>query len=396
MKLKYLLMGVASLGLFASCESDDPSLVVAEYHKPAEGSFVLNTPQFASGIYDLSTADKLNFTYSQPDYGYAAAVDYTVEVSNTADFAEYTAISTLFHTTDIDVDGEEFAVAVCTVYGWGSEEDIAADIAASSTGTIPAYVRVRAKISNTMITDSEIVSNVISINTVPYFALPPVEMPTVLYMAGDFCGWEWANAAEMVPVHSNEDKFWCIRHVDAGTGFKFNSERADGGNVSGSDNSTITTTVDGATASVDADGNLTVDQSGWYIFGVSVALDGRDYVYTVTLFPPNVYLYGTCAGGVWSDDPNWLFTVPSTADGEFVSPAFAAPTSASEDDGVRMCIHPLDASGSQWAGDWWHTEFVPMDGQIAYRGTGGDQSRVKAAAGQQVYLNFSTGAGRIE
>jgi hypothetical protein len=37
-----------------------------------------------------------------------------------------------------------------------------------------------------------------------------------------------------------------------------------------------------------------------------------------------------------------------------------------------------------------------FDGSIKYRGTGGDQDRVTASAGQKLYLNFSTDKGEIK
>jgi len=50
-----------------------------------------------------------------------------------------------------------------------------------------------------------------------------------------------------------------------------------------------------------------------------------------------------------------------------------------------------------WFTDWWQSEFIILDGKIAFRGTGGDQSRVKVAAGTNtISLNFKTGAGTIQ
>ena len=40
--------------------------------------------------------------------------------------------------------------------------------------------------------------------------------------------------------------------------------------------------------------------------------------------------------------------------------------------------------------------FIIFDGQIAYRGNGGDQAAVQGKTGQKVYLNFGNGTGRIE
>lgn len=260
---------------------------------------------------------------------------------------------------------------------------------AEAGGTVPVYVRVKSQLSNTQVKDSEITSNSVKLNVIPYFALPAVELPTTMYMIGNFCGWEWSNAAEMVPVHSNPDKFWCIRYVAEGEGFKFNTKAEWGGDF-GYEGTTLVSNVEGLEFAADNDKNITVNKSGWYIFGVSVKLEGRDLLYTVTVFPANVYVFGDCNGGNWGADPAWMFTAPETADGDFVSPALAATGE------LRLCINPVDLDGNAWAGDWWHTEFIFFDGKIAYRGTGGDQERVTANQGLKVYLNFVTGKASVK
>lgn len=389
MKLKYLLLAIAGLSMFTSCETDEPSLIVAQYQKPT--TFVLNTPQFANGVYDLQNAGALNLTFSQPDYGYSAVCKYTIELSKTEDFATPVAMSTTYSVCDIDIDANDFAMSVCTTYGWESQADIDAALAEAG-GTVPVYVRVKSQLSNTQVKDSEITSNSVKLNVIPYFALPAVELPTTMYMIGNFCGWEWSNAAEMVPVHSNPDKFWCIRYVAEGEGLKFNTKAEWGGDF-GYEGTTLVSNVEGLEFAADNDKNITVNKSGWYIFGVSVALSGRDLLYTVTVFPANVYVYGACTGlgdNGWSDMPEWTFVAPETADGDFVSPALAATGE------LRLCIHPLDLEGNPWAGDWWHTEFIFFDGKIAYRGTGGDQERVTANQGLKVYLNFVTGKASVK
>lgn len=398
MKLKYLLMGFASLALFASCETDEPSNIVAEYQTPT--TFVLNTPQFANGVYDLLNAGSLNFTFSQPDYGYSAACDYTVEVSSTADFAEGTTgvVSTVFNLCDINVDANDFAMAVCSAYGWENQEDVDAALSASENGTMPVYVRIWSQLSNaysgyedSAINDSRIASNAIELNVIPYFALPPVELPANMWMNGQFCSWDWANAVKMVPVNGVAGKFWCIRYVGAGAGqgFKFSfSNNWDTTNFGYADNVTMQSTVEGVEFADDG-GNITISKEGWYVFGVTVTVTGRDFNFAVDVFPADVWVYGLCTGkpdsDAWGDDPNWKFTVPTTPDGEFVSPALAATAE------LRLCVHPLNADGSQWAGDWWTTEFLFFDGKISYRGTGGDQERVTVNQGLQVHLNFITG-----
>lgn len=382
MKLKSILLAFAGLAMFTSCQTDEPSNILAEYQKPT--SFVLNQPQFSNGIYDLKNAGTVNLTFSQPDYGYSAVCDYTVEVAVDSAFVHKAPISMVYHKCDIDVDANEFAMAVCSAYGWVSQREIDGFLADSENGTAPVYVRIVSKISNKLIEDSEIISNSIRINTLPYFALPAVEMPTEMYMIGGFCGWDWANAASMVPIHSNIDKFWCIRYVKAGEGFKFNTNPSWDGGEFGFAGTTCQTTVPGLEFKEDG-GNIALTKEGWYIFGITTKIVGRDYQYTLDVFPANVYVFGPTAGEVWEAKDEWLFTAPADGEGDFVSPALAASGE------LRLCINPKDATGGQWAGDWWHTEFIFFDGKIAYRGAGNDQERVQAQAGQKVYLNFVTG-----
>ena len=47
-------------------------------------------------------------------------------------------------------------------------------------------------------------------------------------------------------------------------------------------------------------------------------------------------------------------------------------------------------------GDWWKTEFIITNGNINYRGRGGDQARLNVSEGQKAYLNFTTGAAKVQ
>lgn len=397
MKLKYLLMAFATAAMFTSCIEDEPANKIAEYKAPT--TFVLNQPQFSNGVYDLINAGTVNLTFSQPDYGYSAVCDYTVEVATDATFEHAATVSGTFHTCDIQIDANDFAMAVCSAYGWTEQADIDAALAAAESGTIPVTIRVHSKVSSALIEGSEITSNAITINTIPYFALPAVELPSNFYMIGEFCGWDWGNCAEMVPVHSYPAKFWCIRYVkgadQGGQGFKFNKKTAWDGSDFGFAGVTFKTTVPGLEM-VDAGGNIGLNKSGWYIFAIDIAIEGRDFKYTLNVFPPKVYVYGPANGGNWGDDDNWTLSVPDTAEGMFESPALVATPGTEEGGCLRLCIHPEDTEGGYWGGDWWHTEFIFFDKKIAYRGNGGDQARVGNAAGAKVYLNFATGYAEVK
>ena len=144
---------------------------------------------------------------------------------------------------------------------------------------------------------------------------------------------------------------------------------------------------------IDAGGNIASSKPGWYLMIVKAVLNGREITYDVTFNKPEVYLMGPVTeAGDWTVKEPWaLFTVPTTADGEFVSPAFAHDGGGN--DGTRAYV---SIPGHE--DDWWHSEFiVGLSGdKISYRGKGGDQDRVNGLAGQKMYLNFSTDTGKIE
>ena len=104
---------------------------------------------------------------------------------------------------------------------------------------------------------------------------------------------------------------------------------------------------------------------------------------------PNLYLIGNTSPASWSCEESGLFTVPTERNGQFVSPAFVAE--ATEDGGgVRMCVNLGEGI------DWWRAEFIPVGGQISYRGNAGDQDRVKGNKGQKAYINFTLGSGIVK
>ena len=401
MKLKYLLLAFAGAFLFTGCESDDPSLTIAEYHKPT--TFVLNTPQLANGLYDLSNANTVNLTFSQPDYGYSAVCDYTIEVSPTEDFAQKAAVTTTYHVCDVQIPANDFALAVCTAYGWQDETELAQAVS-NGGGSVPVYVRVVSKITNEKITDSEITSNVVKLDRVlPYFALPDVVMPEAVYMVGDFCGGDWANAAKMTIINGTDNQFWCIRYVGANAWFKFNTAAEWDGNQVGYDATKheYVSNVSGVSFGGVDDGNgaqnIVLDKAGWYMFGVTLTLEGRTFKYKIEVMNPDIYVYGDCTGGSWANDAAWKFTIPTTPDGVFTSPALAA---AGE---VRMCVNPTPA----WGGDWWKHEFTLKNGtDIFYRGninmpnnwaeTMGADYSLQGAPGKVITLDFANEKGQMK
>ena len=177
-----------------------------------------------------------------------------------------------------------------------------------------------------------------------------------MYMIGQHTNWDWAQAVELVPGYDNtktEGKYWCIAYVGAGAtnGFKFNTAAEWNGTEFGYAGATLVSHVAGVNF-VDDGGNIAVDKAGWYLFGVEKKEGAAGFEYIVNIFTPDVYVYGNTNGGGWGDDPNWKFSVPADASGEFVSPALAAKGE------LRLCVHPLTSAGNEWIGEWWQSEFL--------------------------------------
>ncbi|MEL5894907.1 DUF5115 domain-containing protein [Bacteroides sp. GD17] len=197
--------------------------------------------------------------------------------------------------------------------------------------------------------------------------------PTELYMTGTGFN-NWGAWHQLTPVNSHEGNYWTIIYCNAGDEIKFSAAAAWDGSEFGS--SAPMNDVAGA-GLVDKSGNVQVTNAGWYLFHV---LNGESKA--INVYTPNVYLIGDTAGE-WNVADSHKFEIPTTADGVFVSPAFAA------DAELRMCV-------SIEGFDWWQAEFIILDGKIEYRGTGGDQTRVSVTEGQKAYLNFTAGTGEIK
>lgn len=374
-KIKILFLVVLGVLLTTSCESDRDSNPTLQ--DPTE--FVLNLPAYASTVYDLEHSNAVELTCSQPNYGFPAATTYEVQLSLTNSFTnaegdepDYVQLATTYSTARMNVDALEFAVAIVTLTGIASEEDFPTD-------PMPVYVRLRATAGAGL---KPIVSNVIELPQVlAYYALPAVSMPENMYMIGSFNGWDWNNAYDMVPVHENPGKFWRVTYFESGAELKFNFNKSwDGGEFGYEGTEFPEPTLAGIG---EKGGNILISNGGWYLVVVTTAIEGRDLKYTVELLEPNVYLTGDTSGGWDTFDEARLFTVPATADGDFISPAFVANGE------LRMCVK-LDGI------DWWRSEFIILKEKIEYRGTGNDQDRVSVTAGKKAYLNFTAGTGSIK
>lgn len=218
----------------------------------------------------------------------------------------------------------------------------------------------------------------INMNDYSYSVLPVTKD---MYITGSPWAWKWENVgASMTPIHSAEGGFWSMNYFKAGDEIKFAPEKAWGKDF-GYDAANLSVSTIELAGLTNSGGNIAIGKSGWYIVKITTATDGAR---TVEFLAPNVYLMGDTSEGGWDSQlgAEDKFSIPTTADGEFISPALA------QDGAIRICV--------SIGVDWWKTEFNLFDGVIVFRGNGGDQAAVQGTAGQTIHLNFSNQTGTIQ
>ena len=380
--IKSALLVVMSLTLMTACSDDNDSNPTIQ--SPTE--FKLNTPALQDTPIDLANSSKIILTCSQPNYGYTASVQYTVQVATDENMTDAVELSETSSSAKVEINAASLASALTNIYveKGKTEADFPMDV--------KAYFRLKANIvtsNGNVVEGTEILSNVVSLNNIHLlFSLPPVNLPSHVYAVGSFCDWKWDNCFDMVQVYGTEDTFWHLVYIDD-SGIKFNT--AAEWNNSEVGYAGIIVSGDCKDDIIDKDGNIASKNPGWYLVIVTTSVVNREIHYDVQFNKPKIWLIGPAAG---SDDfaeeaEGWSFTVPTTKDGEFVSPAFVGSVPAGTDKGVRMYVK---IPGH----DWWHSEFVTLDGKIKYRATGGDQDRATGNVGQQVHLNIAKGTGEIK
>ena len=380
--IKSALLVVMSLTLMTACSDDNDSNPTIQ--SPTE--FKLNTPALENTPIDLANSSKIMLTCSQPNYGYTASVQYTVQVATDENMTDAVELSETSTSAKVAINAASLASALTNIYveKGKTEADFPMDV--------KAYFRLKANIvtsNGTVVEGTEILSNVVSLNKIHLlYSLPPVNLPSNVFVVGNFCDWDWAKSFDMVQVYGTDNTFWRLVYIDD-SGIKLNTVAE--WNKSEVGYAGISVSGDCKDDIIDKDGNIASSKPGWYLVIVTTSVVNREIHYDVQFNKPTIWLIGPAAG---SDDfaqeaEGWSFTVPTTKDGEFVSPAFVGSVPAGTDKGVRMYVK---IPGH----DWWHSEFVVLDGKIKFRATGGDQDRATGEVGQQVHLNFSKGTGEIK
>ena len=286
-KISILFACLVAVLSFTSCEADtDP-----KYNDPTE--FVLNTPALANQYYELSEDGTVDFTWSQPNYGYAATPLYKVQVSLDDNFIDtvYTTyqltdfiyedsvvVDTVYRDTTVmeivpdfvelsaehklcnaQVSAKGIAEAICKLRGITSEEEYTDEPARA------VYFRVRAYIKG--VESSEILSNVVKLNQVKEYCA--IQSPGFIYLIGSVGGWTGPDAGNAGALAE-----WRLFEADDAIGSKIYSATFNmpAGSLSFRFYTELTGWDGGASVGTQVDDNpITVDMSSGIYGGTLVA-----------------------------------------------------------------------------------------------------------------------------
>lgn len=357
MKIRRYISILPALLLFLVGCSDDlgkthynPENVISSKFETVGESYIL----------DINAPDAIvdTFKWGKMDFGYPAAIKYTVEVDLAGQDFKWAQPVAEVAGTEVEVVAKSLNTAVLAAmkaHAVKFEEDTAVDV----------EFRIKASIS-------EATTPIYSLNTqeskvTPYFV---AEYPEELFMIGQqFGNWDWSSdgVVEFTPVHSLEGTFWAVRYLEAGSGFKFNTIKDWDGSFA------LLGHKEGV---YEDEGNAMVSKSGYYMIFVNFTLDA------LIVQPAEVYGIGDAFGG-WDSA-----TYPFTVDGN----NFTITTK--HEGNLRMYATSPYAEGLGI--DWWRMEFMLFDGKIKYRGTAGDLNEVSVLPVQVVTIDFNTGTGTIK
>jgi hypothetical protein len=210
-----LMMVLGGVSLFTSCDDDRDSNPVIQ--QPS--TFVLNTPAYASSLIDLAHSETVNFTWSQPDYGFPVVASYYLQISTTGTFT---------HSVD-EADADETGATVADYASMESVAECQANYVAVNfnkalmqlnqwnPSEVPSELTVYARIlsqipvSGGLTSTGQVISNTIQLNVAPYYVELSNADPEMWYLIGACIGdGNWSNSLDaigtsMFPMSHIED-----------------------------------------------------------------------------------------------------------------------------------------------------------------------------------------------
>jgi hypothetical protein len=240
----YAMLLLAGAFACTSCSDDrDSNPTIAQ---PTE--FTINNPATANGYVDLQESKTVELTWSQPvftTFNAPVIPTYTVQLSTTGTFnkeyndalddntgADFISMAETFSTCKANVSTESIDRALMQLMNW-DETTVPTQLAVS--------IRVKAAVQDASFTEySPVLSNIVKLNTVPYYMeLKPADPEIWWLIGGDIGDGTWGDAIgqcvfPMLCVKdfeydkkSGQGEIEWIGYL-AGNGFKLRGSMTDG------------------------------------------------------------------------------------------------------------------------------------------------------------------------
>ena len=381
-----LLPAMALPLLFTSCNEDRDSNPTLDLSHTSE-LFTLNTPaNAANNTYDLSSAETLTLTCSQPNFGgIPYSVRYFVQAAIDQSFGTFKELTTSFTACKMGVDARELNDSVVKLFKEANPDTDYPEAAR------PVYLRLRALLDGTKM--GECFSNIITLPKVlASYQAPQAVLPTEVYVVGSSIQEAWSSWKLVPQVYGLEGQYYTMVYVPSGGMLKWGTFANDWrgydrlGNIDDKAGAGISESSDG-------NSNIVFANGGWYTLQFTGAAVGSSLKFDLTIYPGAAYVIGAGAGGSWTDaDEAWKLTAPADASGLWVSPAFTANGE------LRAYIKVPGI-------DWWRTEFTLYNGGLVWRlvdipnnwaeSLGADYS-CPVAPGKKLYVNFDYNTGEVK
>lgn len=219
----------AALGMTSCSETWDDAPVLNTHEGVSVANF-LNEPQMKGAqvmITEQNNTSNFNLTCSQPDFGYAAAAAYQVQMSLTEDFADFREIAQRFYDcAQINPLYSDVASALEELYGVRSEADL----------PLPyqkVYMRLKAFVPQSP-ENTTYLSNVVSYDAISasYLAIWVADVPVNIYLRGGLPGADdWSAQPQYQLVTGVDKDTWTIKNVTIPAGTQFKIADATWGSV---------------------------------------------------------------------------------------------------------------------------------------------------------------------
>ncbi|MGD9929741.1 MAG: SusE domain-containing protein [Mangrovibacterium sp.] len=360
-KFKYLLIACLTITLFA-CEDDDIVKLNDSEYVPATNIQGLGT---TLEISKDKKAETLTVSYTPATYGVNIVKTHKLQFAASDDFTNP-------FTFDVDASDNSFAFTVGAFNEFLTE----------SLGLpVDAEATVSARIMTHSLSGVDtLYSAVVNFKTTPYLDI--LFAPNTFYLFGDGVGRiAQNNKLKFNKIHSEPDDSWTIVWMEATGTFKLCSDvnyKGVIGKIGDPVNGEYTLgTVDNRGEDIPVPGT-----AGYYTVGVNLATN------KLLIEPANIYICGpnVNAWPVSSVTEENRFKLDAANKTMYLTKSLL---------GGELRLHVTHPYIS--AADWWHAEFIFLNGKIEYRADGGDQDRVNIDGGERtIELDFINQTGKTK